>query len=220
MEKELFASSEAPRLWNVSPEPKDSPWGPVQHAEQVAPGIWSVGTAGHGGIMLSIERNAAMPECLRRKNGCYEEDCEWALVALFYKDEFDTLRPWQIKQGVTETHYVGAIKSAKDWHPDEYQRFTGETLSVEESFILRVRKFDDDNADNLVVLAAWGDWAQFVPTGMVGIVARQGGRSKHATGPERWFLVPKDEYEGRSAHFVVDPSRHQEITEPPQNARA
>lgn len=68
-----------------SPAPKSSPWGRVQYAKQIMPGVWSVGTAGHGGMHLSPERWKAMPEALKSNvyggGHWFEEDCEWALVA-------------------------------------------------------------------------------------------------------------------------------------------
>ncbi len=67
----------------------NSPWGPVQHQRIIAPGITQVSTAGHGGILLSPERQNAMPAALRRLHASYEEDCEWALVALAFPDEFE-----------------------------------------------------------------------------------------------------------------------------------
>ena len=46
--------------------PASSPWGSIQQADRLAAGIWSVMTASHGGILLSDERQEAMPEALRR----------------------------------------------------------------------------------------------------------------------------------------------------------
>lgn len=72
---------------------KSTPWGQAQHATQIAPGIVQYSTAGHGGINLSIDRLAAMPAGLRQiapfaGPGWYEEDCDWALVALAFPDCF------------------------------------------------------------------------------------------------------------------------------------
>lgn len=69
-----------------------SPWGAVQHITQLAEGIVMVSTASHGGIKLSAERYAAMPAAFREtgysKGGWYEEDCDWALVAVTFPDAF------------------------------------------------------------------------------------------------------------------------------------
>ena len=106
------------KTYDHSPKPRYSPWGAVQTAEELAPGIWSVSTAGHGGIMLSPSREADMPAHLAgaRHYGevaCYEEDCEWALVALAYPEAFNTLREWQ-KEG-DKTHYEYAVETVKNF---------------------------------------------------------------------------------------------------------
>ena len=68
-----------------------SPWGKVQTAEVIAPGIVSVTTASHGGILLSHERYQQMPERFRETfagGRWYEEDCDWAKVAVTFPDCF------------------------------------------------------------------------------------------------------------------------------------
>lgn len=75
-----------------TPAPRYSPWGPVQQSKELAPGIWQASTAGHGGIILSQERLAAMPAHLKinayGKGPNFEEDCEWALVCLAFPEAF------------------------------------------------------------------------------------------------------------------------------------
>lgn len=70
-----------------------SPWGLVQSQKELAPGIVQVETASHGGIYLDPERYAQMPAPMKTTgysaNGWYEEDCDWALVALQFPDAFD-----------------------------------------------------------------------------------------------------------------------------------
>lgn len=66
-----------------------TPWGPSQEQTTIAPGIVRHSTAGHGGIMLSDERLAAMPAPLREFStwagrGAYEEDRDAALVVLAF----------------------------------------------------------------------------------------------------------------------------------------
>ena len=80
------------------PIPTSSPWGSVQGGEEIAPGIVSVWTSSHGGILLSSERLKAMPEALKRigersayhsGQGWFEEDCEWSAVALAFPAAFE-----------------------------------------------------------------------------------------------------------------------------------
>lgn len=65
-------------------EPENSPWAEVQSCTIIANGIYSVSTAGHGGIMISSElasyilSSEALQASDRSCGGyyCYEEDCD------------------------------------------------------------------------------------------------------------------------------------------------
>ena len=72
-------------------EDNDSPWGPIDEREEIAPGIVSVITGSHGGLILSPERQDAMPAHLRLDGAAYEEDGEFNLVTLAFPDEHDRL---------------------------------------------------------------------------------------------------------------------------------
>ena len=72
-----------------------TPWGPSQHIETIAPGIQFVSTAGHGGFKLDSERNNMVPIDWRAASfngqgraGWYEEDCDAVLVALTFPEHF------------------------------------------------------------------------------------------------------------------------------------
>ena len=91
------------RTFERTAAPTSSPWGPVQGSEELAPGIWSVWTASHGGIKLSPERLEAMRPALRdigekspyhERGGWFEEDAEWSAVAL----AFPTAFPMELQQ--------------------------------------------------------------------------------------------------------------------------
>lgn len=72
-------------------EDNDSPWGPIEEKEEIAPGVASITTGSHGGLLLSPERQAAMPPHLRLGHGAYEEDGEYNLVALGFPDEAEAM---------------------------------------------------------------------------------------------------------------------------------
>ena len=72
-------------------EENNSPWGPIDESEEIAPGIVSVTTSGHGGLMLSEERQKAMPNHLRLDRAGYEEDGEYNLVAFAFPDEAESM---------------------------------------------------------------------------------------------------------------------------------
>ena len=69
-----------------------TPWGPAQGSRNIAEGITFHTTSSHGGIELSPTR-LAMPAELRNSppwagEGWYEEDCDWAIVALAFPQHF------------------------------------------------------------------------------------------------------------------------------------
>ncbi|MGA9884444.1 MAG: hypothetical protein WBQ34_12060 [Candidatus Acidiferrales bacterium] len=70
------------------------------------------------------------------------------------------------------------------------------------------KKIDCPGHDNeLIVMAAWGDWATNVPVGMVGVAACFGGRRKdgHYASALLYRLVPGEVYDKRGDNaFVVD----------------
>ena len=86
--------------------PVQTPWGPADFATEYAPGLVLYSTPGHGGFHVSAEWLAQMPEPYRSTvpftqrhgrsgPGWYEEDCDWAIVALsfpqfFTADELET----------------------------------------------------------------------------------------------------------------------------------
>lgn len=53
-----------------------SPWGPIQSVDVIGNGIVSVDCAGHGGLWLSADRLADMPEDCLSSDGWYERDVE------------------------------------------------------------------------------------------------------------------------------------------------
>jgi len=105
--------------------PRHSPWGEVQYTTDVAPGIWHIGTAGHGGYHLSPSRNAEVPAAIRREDRWYEEDCNWAAVAVAF--------PAYFKPDIVEH----AKETMRNWHPTAWERLTGQTLTAEQSYMRR-----------------------------------------------------------------------------------
>jgi hypothetical protein len=188
--------------------PKSSPWGAIQDKRELAPGIWSVSTAGHGGIKLSRERNAAVPDYMRAEGGWYEEDCQWSIAAMIHPIAFQ--RTVTIEGRPDKTEYEYALDSFRGWYPDQYERFFDVKLKPGESRTRDEQVFQVENATNFVVSAAWGDWAHWVPKGKVGVVARRA--SDHV---EKWFLVDGQLYSKRAGFgFVIDFNRDTEITKP------
>lgn len=188
--------------------PKTSPWGAIQDKRELAPGIWQVSTASHGGIKLSRERNAAMPDYMRNAGGWYEEDCEWAKVAVVHPIGFTRKCPSEDNPDRTE--WDVANETFRHWHPDQFERFTGRILQKGESIIRDEQLFKMENERNFVATAAWGDWAHWVPKGKVGVVAK-----RDSDKAEKWFLVDHDAYQKRGrGGYVIELCRDTEITKP------
>lgn len=106
--------------FTLTAAPRNSIWGAVDYADQVAPGWWSVGTPGHGGFILSAERVAMIP-CAHLDasfnrdghRGYFEEDCDWCIPALAFPEEF---RAWANRQGKDGDKYLdAAIETFNGW---------------------------------------------------------------------------------------------------------
>lgn len=173
-----------------SPRPTESLWGHVQTAEEVIPGIWIVSTASHGGMVLSDERQAAMPDALRLDSPSYEEDCNWCLPVLAFEAEYaaSTIGRPSLLQLAHDT--------ARCWHPDRYTAFTGETVPENKSHVLKERAAYTALIGQCVATSAWGDWAEWVPEGRIGFLVREIASVDHLghasyTAEERWGLADK-----------------------------
>lgn len=70
--------------------PKHSPWGSIQDCKKMADGVFSVSTAGHGGIMVCRSIFSHQMSDLAKAQGIdeggeyigFEEDCAWAFPVL------------------------------------------------------------------------------------------------------------------------------------------
>ena len=120
----------------MADKPSSSPWGKIQNYKTHYPGVYSVSTAGHGGIMVS-EKTAdellspAALKCGFKERGfiCFEEDCQASVVIREMLDK----NLWQIPAYFTEgkERYNEIINASLiRWNP-EYWEETGNTLPVE-----------------------------------------------------------------------------------------
>lgn len=72
-----------------------TPWGKSQHQTQFGEGIVFHTTAGHGGFHVESRLLKLMPQVLQDfnpftgKKGWFEEDCDWAIVAVAFPDRFE-----------------------------------------------------------------------------------------------------------------------------------
>jgi len=181
-----------------------TPWGMSDSQHTYAPGIIFYSTPGHGGIHLDEEHNNKMPSKLRNADGWYEEDCEWAKVALIFPEAFEP------------SAVLSAKETMKSWLPHEYEAVSGIKVNPGESSALREEIWKEAHKDHLQCFSACGpcSWLN-IPEGMVGVAACKGGTNDHGhpLNPERYFLVPETEYDkrGEFSFVIEDEKKYEEV---------
>ncbi|MHA7777877.1 DUF7007 domain-containing protein [Roseibium sp. M-1] len=170
----------------------NTPWGPSQGATVFAEGVVCHSTAGHGGFHLAADRNAKVDRRLRRPGGWYEEDAEWAIVALTFPHLF------------TSFERRSAERTVKDSWPDAWETIFGTVLEPGQSHEKDRRAFHAGHADDWIVISAIRSEQH---DGFVEVVATLGGM-RGQDAEQRRFLVPAADYEVGRFGFVVDPARH------------
>lgn len=195
--------------------PRNTPWGRADHIQEILPGMWSLSTPSHGGIWLSPERYALVPDYLQQSYAdgpWYEEDCDWAVPFCVFEAELLLIEDEYTRRTLADNAHRLTLRN---WRPDDYERFYGVTLQPGESLKRDEQRFHELHANDWLVIAASGDWKDGVPKGMVEAIATRGGvRQVYGGLPplERTFFVPAEEYSVRTGPaFVIDPARHQEV---------
>ncbi len=168
-----------------------TPWGMSQGATIYAEGVVFHSTASHGGFKLDRARNAGLHPALRIKGGWYEEDGDWARVAVGYPDLF------------TDRENDMATRTLRDWEPDAWEAVHGDVLTPEESFVRDRERFEREHAQDWVVISAIRSTTQ---PGFVETVATLGGQRDGSE--RRTHLVSAEEYSAGRHGFVIDPGRH------------
>ncbi|WP_346433397.1 hypothetical protein [Oricola sp.] len=169
-----------------------TPWGPSQGATVFAEGIACHSTAGHGGFHLAADRNSKVNSRLRNANGWYEEDAEWAIVALAFPHLF------------TSFERRCAEQTVKDSWPDAWEAIFGTVLEPGQSREKDRRAFHAHHAGDWNIISAIRSDHR---DGFVEVVATRGGKRDPAV-KERRFLVPSADYTAGPFGFVIDPDRH------------
>jgi hypothetical protein len=170
-----------------------TPWGGSQIATIYVEGIVSHSTSGHGGFHLSPDRNRFVDASVRSEGGWYEEDCEWAIVAMTFPDVF------------TGYERRCAEEVAKNTFPAFWETLRSRRLEPGESRSKDRSTFDRAHANDWIVISAI---ISSHHSGMTEVIATKGG-SRTIQQEERRFLVPHADYEIRSRFgFVIDLQLH------------
>ncbi|HPA47469.1 MAG TPA: hypothetical protein PK395_17010 [bacterium] len=166
-----------------------TPWGMSDSQEAYGPGITFYGTPGHGGFKVFKKLNRQIHESCRIEDGWYEEDCDWAIVAVHFPDRFPS--------DVMES----AWKTLRNWHPKAYETITGKEIKPGESY-----KRDEE----IFFRSHENDWVEVSHDrqegGTVKMLAVKGGRGlwpnpkypqgvHHPSVPKREFIVSEEEFE-------------------------
>lgn len=176
-----------------------TPWGMSNSNTKYIRGIIFCGTPRHGGFHVSRMLNEKIHPAWRKADGWYEEDCEWAIVAITFPGAFTK-------------EIMIAHATAKNYFPLEYEAATGIKVTPEESHTLRDIMFREEHKSDYIALSAT---TISIPEGFVGVFAGRGGRLQNGLYPDdvKHFIVPLDEYRERiDGNFSVDESRHKEYT--------
>ncbi|MBX5173527.1 hypothetical protein HJB84_27335 [Rhizobium sp. NZLR1b] len=170
-----------------------TPWGPSQLATVYGEGIVSHMTAGHGGFHLSAERNLRVSPLLRKSSPWYEEDAEWAIVALTFQDLF------------TVYERRCADETVRNSWPSAWEEIHGRELAPGQSATKDRNSFASKHAGDWIVISAIYSSHH---AGMTEVVATRGGM-RDQRADERRFLAPSAEYATRARFgFVIDEVRH------------
>lgn len=124
----------------------NTPWGKADHVDLVAPGITSVSTPSHGGYHLDPVRMSAVharfPHFATFAGGpWFEEDCDWAVVALTFPELFDT------------EQLRAAVKTARRYSKDSDSSWASVVKWLDEnlegqSLETRIKVWERENAEN------------------------------------------------------------------------
>jgi hypothetical protein len=162
-------------------------------------------TPGHAWLYLSPVELARMPEIARRPS--YEEDIEWAIAVLALPE---LAEKENLFGGGKEATLQLARQHCCDYYPDIFEELTREKATPENSRTRAEAKFNQDHANEWVVIAAYGDWKEGVPKGFVLGEATLGGKRKNVSA--RSFLIPEERYSERNLFGYVVQSEDKEVS--------
>lgn len=116
--------------------------GSVAARNDGAEGIVSHMTAGQRGFHLSAERNACVLPMLRKFSPWYEEDAEWAIVALTFPDLF------------TSYERKCADETIRNSSPSAWEEIHGRELAPGQSWTKDREAFERKYAGDWIVISA------------------------------------------------------------------
>ncbi|XAI97217.1 hypothetical protein [Dolichospermum phage Dfl-JY45] len=174
------------------------PWGVIEEVTDVAPGIVFVTTSTHGGYRLSPGRVSAIDPRWGVSGPWFNEDDEWAIVALTFPEAFAAAAA----EAVEHAHAI-----ARAWKPDAYEAVTGRAVTPGQSPGRDAVRFITEHPDGLWCRAAQGDAFGLVPKGYVAVEAETDSRGALARA--------SGDYSARSPslHVLLTVEQHRATSE-------
>lgn len=169
-----------------------TPWGPSQGVTRYSDGVTAHSTASHGGFHIAPDLNRKISTALRRDSGWYEEDCEWAIVAITFTDLFTTFERRLADDAI------------RNWWPDAWEAIHGQHLLPGESRERDRESFERAHDKDWIVISAIRSNQQI---GFTEVIATRGG-ARGEGSERRRFLLPSKEYHAGPFGFIVDEAKY------------
>lgn len=116
--------------------PPYSPWGEIQHCEELCPGVYQVSTASHGGVMAKLSVASKLFSMAVRQYSfveggylCFEEDCEAPVAIRELMDKGLCKAP--VNQYYGPGEYEAAIDRSIQRYQPEYWAYRNARLKKE-----------------------------------------------------------------------------------------
>ena len=117
--------------------PPYSPWGEIQHCEELCPGVYQVSTASHGGVMAKLSVASKLFSTAVRQYSfveggylCFEEDCEAPVAIRELMDKGLCKAP--VNQYYSPGEYETAIDRSIQRYQPEYWAYRERRLRQSE----------------------------------------------------------------------------------------
>ena len=115
--------------------PPYSPWGEIQHCEELCPGVYQVSTASHGGVMAKLSVASKLFSTAVRQYSfveggylCFDEDCEAPVAIRELMDKGLYKAP--VNQYYGPGEYEAAIDSSIQLYQPEYWAYRERKLHL------------------------------------------------------------------------------------------
>lgn len=115
--------------------PPYSPWGEIQHCEELCPGVYQVSTASHGGVMAKLSVASKLFSTAVRQYSfveggylCFEEDCDSPVAIRELMDKGLCKAP--VNQYYGPGEYEAAIDSSIQLYQPEYWAYRERKLRL------------------------------------------------------------------------------------------